>query len=404
MKQRLFQALPGGVILLAASVLVASGIVTADWLAPLHTYIPVMLIGAGLLGLGFRRARIALAVLAVATAYLVLLKSVPSAAAATDEASRYAANFVALLLPLNLALIAVRREQGLHLGPTLSALVMIAAQPLVGAFLWASFHPGLVAFLARPVTSAWAASVSVPLPALVAFVLSAWTAIAMHVWRPDAVQAGLGWTIAAWFAAYQAGAHAPAGRLFIGASALIMVAAAVQATVALAFRDALTGLPNRRALEEALAHVAGPCVAAMFDVDHFKGFNDRYGHDVGDQVLRMVAARLARVGGGGRAFRYGGEEFAVLFPGRTVKEVEPHLEAVRQEIEASRFTVRAPDRPAHRPQKPKARQTKSPTISVTVSAGAAARRDASESTVDLLRAADAALYRAKNSGRNRVCT
>ena len=57
---------------------------------------------------------------------------------------------------------------------------------------------------------------------------------------------------------------------------------------------------------------------AMIDVDHFKKFNDTHGHDIGDQVLKLVAARLAQVEGGGIAYRYGGEEFAVLFPDRPI--------------------------------------------------------------------------------------
>ena len=64
-------------------------------------------------------------------------------------------------------------------------------------------------------------------------------------------------------------------------------------------------------------------VLAMADVDHFKSFNDTHGHDTGDQVLKLVAARLAQVKGGGRAFRYGGEEFTVLFPDRTLDEALP---------------------------------------------------------------------------------
>ena len=83
----------------------------------------------------------------------------------------------------------------------------------------------------------------------------------------------------------------------------------------MAYDDELTGLPARRALNEALTRLRGVYTVAMVDIDHFKRFNDEHGHDVGDQLLRMVGARVGEVRGGGRAFRYGGEEFAVLFPG-----------------------------------------------------------------------------------------
>lgn len=91
----------------------------------------------------------------------------------------------------------------------------------------------------------------------------------------------------------------------------------------------------------------------MADVDHFKAFNDTHGHDVGDQVLRMVAAQLRRVSGGGYAYRYGGEEFTLVFPGKTAVEAMPYLETVRQAIEAYQMRLREagasqgrPDRPA----------------------------------------------------------
>ena len=87
---------------------------------------------------------------------------------------------------------------------------------------------------------------------------------------------------------------------------------------------------------------------AMVDVDHFKRFNDTYGHDTGDEVLRMVAGRLAEVGGGGRAFRFGGEEFAIVFPARNAADCVRHLEALRAAIQRSSFMVRGPDRSERR--------------------------------------------------------
>src|SRR5256886_17253000 len=98
----------------------------------------------------------------------------------------------------------------------------------------------------------------------------------------------------------------------------------------MAYQDSLTALPARRALNEALVRLGSQYTIGMVDVDHFKRINDSHGHDVGDQVLKMVAAKLAQVGGGGRAYRYGGEEFAVLFPGKGAEECLPELEARRQ--------------------------------------------------------------------------
>lgn len=114
---------------------------------------------------------------------------------------------------------------------------------------------------------------------------------------------------------------------------MLMIAAAVaHEAYQMAFRDELTGLPGRRALNERMQRLGRNYVIAMTDVDHFKKFNDTHGHDVGDQVLRLVASRLSKVTGGGRAYRYGGEEFALVFAGKTAAECVPHVEAVREVI------------------------------------------------------------------------
>jgi GGDEF domain-containing protein len=144
----------------------------------------------------------------------------------------------------------------------------------------------------------------------------------------------------------------------------------------------------------------------MVDIDHFKKFNDTHGHDVGDQVLRLVAARLAEVGGGGRAYRYGGEEFSVLFPRNTVDEALPHLEAIRRSVEDYRMAIRAPDRPKSAEYGTIRRGAggSGKFVSVTVSIGASGPGGRRRTPLQVLKAADEALYRAKQSGRNRVNT
>jgi diguanylate cyclase (GGDEF)-like protein len=141
----------------------------------------------------------------------------------------------------------------------------------------------------------------------------------------------------------------------------------------------------------------------MVDVDHFKRFNDRYGHDAGDHVLRLVAARLAQAPGGGTAYRYGGEEFALLFPGKGADDCLPHLEELRETVATSRFTMRRRFRPRSKPSAPKGRKTRE-AIVITVSIGVAERNNRQSTPDQVVMAADKALYRAKEAGRNRVST
>jgi diguanylate cyclase (GGDEF)-like protein len=180
--------------------------------------------------------------------------------------------------------------------------------------------------------------------------------------------------------------------------ALLVVAGLLFATIEsswdLAFRDRLTGLLGRRALDETLAEQGRRYAVAMIDVDHFKKFNDRHGHDAGDRVLQAVARRLDRVTGGGRAYRYGGEEFTIVFPRRSAADAQEHLEALRKAIRETRVTL--PRRAGAKPTKSERR------VSVTVSIGVAERSDALPTPDAVIKEADRALYRAKKAGRNRV--
>lgn len=187
---------------------------------------------------------------------------------------------------------------------------------------------------------------------------------------------------------------------------MLMIAAAVaHEAYQMAFRDELTGLPGRRALNERMQRLGRNYVLAMGDVDHFKKFNDTHGHDVGDQVLRLVASKLAKItNGGGRAYRYGGEEFAIVFAGKTVEECLPHLEVIRESIANYSIQLRNPD---NRPQDDlQGRQRRggagASAVSVTISIGVAERQPEHRTPDEVLKAADQALYAAKGAGRNCV--
>ena len=156
-----------------------------------------------------------------------------------------------------------------------------------------------------------------------------------------------------------------------------------------ALRDPLTGLFNRRFLEEMLDRMCteaerrqAPLAAIMVDLDHFKKLNDQYGHAVGDAVLRDVAAAvLSCLRSTDIACRYGGEELAILLPDCSVAQAAERAEQVRDCISKLREI---------------------PGVSVTASLGVAAIPESATRRVDLLPNADAALYQAKQHGRNRV--
>lgn len=175
----------------------------------------------------------------------------------------------------------------------------------------------------------------------------------------------------------------------------------------LAYRDELTGLPGRRALREQMNKLGSLYSIAMIDVDFFKKFNDRYGHDAGDQVLKMVARHIDRTGSGGKAYRYGGEEFTLVFPGREVADIREELELLREAIADAGFIPRDRKRPANKPaasSRTAARKSSGKAVKVTVSIGVADNQGTGSSPDEVIKVADKALYRAKKKGRNRVST
>jgi len=168
-----------------------------------------------------------------------------------------------------------------------------------------------------------------------------------------------------------------------------------QLLAAMSATDGLTGIANRRRFDEMLNaewsrawRGRQPLAVAMLDVDLFKQYNDHYGHQAGDEVLRMVAQALAAQvrRSGDFVARYGGEEFAVISQATDAEHAHKMAALVCDAVEALRMP-----------------HVLSPYGVVTVSVGVAVTvPDADSAAADLLKQADAALYRAKQMGRNRA--
>jgi diguanylate cyclase (GGDEF)-like protein len=183
---------------------------------------------------------------------------------------------------------------------------------------------------------------------------------------------------------------------------VMLFAAILNDSHTMAYRDELTGIPGRRALNEYLKRLGNRYSLAMVDIDFFKKFNDTYGHDVGDQALKMVAARMARISGGGRVFRYGGEEFVIVFKRKGSSRSKVYLEDLREQIANYPMVIRSKSRPKKAVTGKKFRQVKiiKKRVKVTVSIGLAERNEQIRLPGQVLKAADKALYKAKKAGRN----
>ena len=449
--------LPGAVFLVAACV-VFQGAFGSIPSAAVHFYFYSVFAAGIVLAWRFHSSRI---LFALCTLFLAqrALEFFSSGRTVSAGPGRIALEAVAFLLPLNFIAFSVFRERG---------LVFPAIVPRMALLF---FESVFVAIICRPGETVGPAFLHsrflgrlpwTPLPslALLAFVAALGVLLARLLLYRKPTESGLLWALLATFLSFQVGAVGPAATAYVATAGLILISSIIENSYFLAYHDELTTLPARRAFNDALLRLQEPYAVAVVDIDHFKNFNDTHGHETGDQVLRMVAGKLAGVTGGGRAYRVGGEEFSILFPGKSAKEAMPHLELLRSVIEVATFRVRegqerrgtaraqksrslelrnqdtrrqdtrnqdvrnqeaqaqdfrSPDRRSSerraRPRRPPAPRKRASSviaepgnheISVTVSIGAAEPTARFRSVEQVIQAADRALYRAKQSGRNRV--
>lgn len=373
-------------------------------LSGLRVYGPYLVLAAGaLIALWFNRGRAVFGLLCLSIAYLAYHLLLSRGIEGFTERSIYAA--LTIFVPFNLALFSLLREQGIFNFQGFRRLLLIGGE--------VAFTGWVVAMPKAEIAElAWQRMIEPPIPgvsqiphlgvAMLAFGLLLVLIKGFSSRSP--VDLGIAGALVAFTIACQNVAVPNMFAVFVSAAAIVLVLSVLQESYRMAFRDELTGLASRGALNERLEALGKTYAIAMLDVDHFKKFNDTYGHDVGDQVLKMVAAHIENVGGGGRAYRFGGEEFTVLFPGKSLRDAWPHLDALRAEIAHYRMALRAEDRPkqakAGRTQRGASRGEKS--VSVSVSIGVAERSDKYPTAAEVLKAADKALYRAKERGRNRV--
>ena len=394
--------MPGGAVVLAAALVLKTGLVLPYYEA-LARVVPLgVLLVSIYLGLRFRRGRIVWASL-----ILILAESVYHHLVWAETGGAYSARTVsdatALLIPVNLGLIALLPERAILHPRNLRVAIIVVAEVFavmaVSRSAW-DVSPLLGATL---VDADWIRALGLPQPALIAFVVCGVLLIVHFFLNPGPSRGAYVWALAASWGALGMLSEGDGASLLLSSGVAALILSEAESSHMMAFRDELTCLPGRRALMAHLDGLTDIYVAVMVDVDRFKKFNDTYGHDIGDQVLRMVASRLERAGSGGRAYRYGGEEFTLLYPGCLLDEVMPRLESLRAAIEESGFNLRHSDRPARRPEDPSRAPRSEGKVRVTVSMGAAqgnARSD--EDPHAVLKDADQALYKAKRAGRNKV--
>ncbi|MBU0464756.1 MAG: GGDEF domain-containing protein [Proteobacteria bacterium] len=311
-------------------------------------------------------------------------------------------NSIAIFLALNIALISFYSERGITTLTGLTRFVFIAFQLLV--LVW----------LIKTKNSEWAHIINMQLfpelevkllffsqTALLSILISLFVVSLSYLYRANPFRSAIitAMILVLYAITFPAKDLVTIAILF-SFVLLLPLLTLVSESYRMAYLDELTNLPGRRALNETLNKLGSKYSIAMLDVDHFKKFNDTYGHDAGDDVLRLLCNKLKAVSGGGKAFRYGGEEFTVVFSGMTTSEVKVHLEQLRENIANNLFILRKQER--RTTDKKKRAKKNNREVKVTISIGYAERNEDAKTPDQVLKLADKALYRAKGQGRNCV--
>lgn len=389
---------PGGLILGVAFAMV-HGLGPEGWVEGAAAGYPWMVLAAAFaLALFFHRSRVAVLVLALGGLQIV---------ASTMAGGFTALYFTGGLFALCVAGMAPLQDRGAVSTPGLLQFAGVAGLWFFGGLFVAVAPDDIAGFLAAmPLPAQVSIWSGLPQPVFFMFLLAVGASLTVSFFRDGPVERGLFWAGLTVAVGLYYTTEPGAVSLFNMGAGLTLGLSVLETSYAMAYRDELTGLPARRALMRDLEGLRGTYTAAMVDVDHFKKFNDKYGHDVGDQVLRMVAAQLGEARGGCKAYRFGGEEFTLLYSGKTRADVLPLLEDVRRSVEDATFTLRSWRRPRKKPvdasswKADEGRRTKK--LSVTVSIGLADSTGKDPSPEAVIKKADQALYRAKKAGRNRV--
>lgn len=367
-------------------------------------YLPWLLSAVtAILAWQFNRLRFLLLAAVSAAAYGVVQLRLQTAL--TNPAAFEAFVGLSYALPVSLTALLLLPERGIlnRFGLTSTATVLGLGLFIGGLAPWfAGWLPQHSEWFAlRPVSS-----FILPWAARGLFAIAICIGLGLLLWRNTACEAVILGTLVALFLVLDLLHLEYVSVTLFTAAGFGQLLGIIRSSHAMAYRDDLTGLLGRRALNERLKGLGRNYCVAMLDVDRFKKFNDTHGHEVGDQALKLVASKIAKVTGGGTAYRYGGEEFCIVFPRRTLTECIEPLEAVRESIAGYRMVLR--DR-GQRPSQSKegvrrrgrmATKHRPGSVAVSISIGLAARNEDDTGPAEVLRAADEQLYRAKRAGRN----
>ena len=309
------------------------------------------------------------------------------------------------LIPINYLFNFISKERGILNQYGIRRFVILAVQLYCIAWILEHPYPPIKEFLTfSPFNYSILKITDISQPLMAAIIISAFFILFRLLQTSSILVSGILSSLIAITTAVHFYQQPQLATIFVLLAGLLIITSITINAYSLAYLDELTNLPSRRALTQNISTLGKRYCVAMVDVDHFKNFNDKYGHDIGDQVLKKLAGQLRQVRGG-KAFRYGGEEFTVLFPNKKLHEARLFCNELCKNIENSPFMLRNKKRPKiKQPDTQKRKQLEAKPLTITVSIGVAERSQDLATAEDVIKQADKALYKAKNNGRNQVAT
>ncbi len=360
-------------------------------------YSPYVIFGLGIiLSIKFNQGRVFLIILLLFLSQLFLNYYAEFSISITDF-SQILYPLVCLLIPLNIVIISLLKERGIFSLWGKIRIAFILIEIVVIYIMTVSNHSSIQeilnhTFIHLPFEKMSQTALLLFVLTLIYFIIKAFVKNSVFEGRLVAVMISL--FTALFFVEDQL-----SFSIFLSAAGLMLMIGIIEDSYSMAYIDELTGIPSRRALKDNLMKLGNKYVIAMVDIDFFKKFNDKYGHDVGDDVLKLVASNLVKVTGGGKAFRYGGEEFTILFPGKSINDVLPHLESLREQVSKAGYTRKSSKA---QNSKSKTKRENTSQLFVTISLGVCEKNSTYKDPTEVIKGADKALYRAKKKGRNCV--
>src|SRR5947209_5712521 len=281
--------MPGGVLFVAALLLTRYPLLPSSAYEILP-WLPYTIFAVGaLLSWRFNRSRILWAMIVLTLMYgalsiYVLGRGNPSGTDATVFSA------IALLLPVNLVIFSFMKERGTTSLAALLWLALILGQLIIVAAICQPELAIAARFLRHSFIHWRGTGVAhYSQPAFIAFAAGFLVLVVRFFWSPKPLEGGFFWALMTLFLGMNAASTRQTTGLYFATAGLILLASLIEMSYHMAFLDELTGLPGRRAFNEAALKLGENYSLAMVDVDHFKDFNDTYGHECGDQVLRMIA-------------------------------------------------------------------------------------------------------------------